>query len=164
MWMDASIRFLTSNLDPMFAQARKNGLVLGPSGGSIAMRTHPSTFQYLQELPCTFLKTDEYQANFLLIYGNKFISDHFLRPWVSCALTVGCMAPEHGHESFIHCGKHGKVYHDCHRFDQSVVGILVYRLFYGDLDSHKIPADTIYIYRDEFYGSDYWNYFLSRIF
>lgn len=162
--MDSSTRFLTSDLDPLFAKARKYGVIMMPTRGSIAMRTLPSTFRHLEEYPCTFRKTNEFQGGFLLIYDNQFVSDYFLKPLVSCALTLGCMVPEGNHEKYIHCGKYGQVYHDCHRFDQSVIGILTYRLYNGEVESHTVPPNTVMFYRDEFHSSDYLRHYLTRIF
>lgn len=163
MWMDASIRFLSSDLEPMFDKARKFGVVLMPCGGSIAMRTHPSTFKHLGELPCTFKDTHEFQGTFVLLYLNSFVREHFMKPLVSCALTPGCILPMHNHRQYLNCGKYGEVYHACHRFDQSVIGILTYRLFYNELDNHVVPGGILHIYRDEFYTSDYWKYFIGLI-
>jgi len=162
--MDASIRFLTTDLEPMFSKARSSGVVLTECGGSIAMRTHPSTFQHLDELPCTFKDTHEFQGTFILLYLTPFVREHFLKPLVACALTPGCMVPVHNHKQYVACGKYGQVYHDCHRFDQSVIGILTYRLYNDKLNEHIVPENTVHIFRDESYRSDYWRSIISRIF
>jgi len=143
-WMDASIRFHSSSIGSTLQQAKRTGLLFSVGDGAVAMRTYPATFQYLNEEPCTFRDTVEVYATFVIIFANTMITEHILKPWTSCALALGCMLPDTDTWNYIHCGHHGYVYHDCHRFDQSVLGILTYRLFNNELEDHMIkPIYTI---------------------
>lgn len=141
IWMDASVRFHNSSLDATLAQARKQGVLFSSTVEPVAMRTHPATFRFLREEACTFNKAAELYATFLIIYGNRMVTQYFLKPWTSCALTLGCMLPDTAPWRYINCGHHGNVYHDCHRFDQSVLGILSYRLFFHNIKSHMIKLN-----------------------
>lgn len=141
IWIDASVRFLNSSLKATLSQAQNQGVLFSFGGASVAMRTHSATFRYLNEEPCTFKRVPEVLATFLIIYGNRRVTEHFLKPWVSCALTLGCMLPDTAPQRHIHCGHHGNVYHDCHRFDQSVLGNLSYRFYYENIESHQITLD-----------------------
>lgn len=137
-WMDASIRFLTDDLEATIGQARERGVLFTIGDGPVAMRTHPATFRYLKEEQCEFKSLNETYATFIIIYSTRLVTKYILKPWVSCALVLGCMLPDTRPGNHINCGHHGWVYHDCHRFDQSVLSILLYRLYTDDFEKHKI--------------------------
>lgn len=139
VWMDASVRFITTDLDSQFERARNLGVMAAVGFAPIAMRTHPKTFHFLGEQPCTYKTTDEFEATFIFVYGNKFVSEFFLKPWVSCALSFGCIVPDYNTKKYFDCdrGKE-KVYFDCHRFDQSVLSILLYRLYHESIQHHRM--------------------------
>ena len=133
VWMDASIRFRTKDLDQTFDHARTLGVQAAVGFGPIAARTSNQTFQYLEESPCLFRNINEFEATFIIIYANDFIMQHFMIPWISCALTEQCMVPV----NLIGCHD-DQVYFNCHRYDQSVLSILLARLFHSDLKAHAM--------------------------
>lgn len=133
MWMDASVRFMVKDLDQNFKDAQKLGVQASLGFAPIAARTSGKTFQFLKEYPCLFRDKNEFEATFIIIYGSDFIMQYFMAPWVSCALTEECMAPEPLRDCH---NQH--VYFDCHRFDQSVLSILLVRLFHGDNKAHAM--------------------------
>ena len=137
VWMDASVRYTTTDLRPLFDQSKQLGVMAIDGGGNVAMRGHENMFELLREPPCAFRNVPEIQATFIIIYGNMFIEKYFLKPWISCALTIGCMLPDIVPLNYLLCGKHGAVYHDCHRYDQSMLDILMYRLFFKEIQKHK---------------------------
>ncbi|XP_045173066.1 uncharacterized protein LOC123534739 [Mercenaria mercenaria] len=139
IWMDASVRFTTTDLDAHFERARNLGVMAAKGFAPIAMRTHPKTFLSLGEEACTFKATNEFEATFILIFGNKFVSEFFLKPWVSCALSFGCVVPDYNTNRYINCDRSKEqVYFDCHRFDQSVLSILLYRLYHKNIMHHRM--------------------------
>ncbi|XP_060602522.1 uncharacterized protein LOC132755646 isoform X2 [Ruditapes philippinarum] len=139
IWMDASVRFTTTDLDAHFERARNLGVMATRGYAAIAMRTHPNTFRVFGEEACTFKATNELEATLILVYANKFVSEFFLKPWVSCALTYGCIVPESNSIRFIGCDRTDQqIYFDCHRFDQSALSILMYRLYEKDIEHHKM--------------------------
>ena len=127
------MRFLTKDLDQIFDNSRTLGVQATVGFGPIAARTSNKTFNFLKESPCAFRNTNEFEATFIIIYANDFIMQHFMIPWISCALTEQCMAPI----NLIGC-HNDQVYFDCHRFDQSVLSILMARLFHSDLKAHAM--------------------------
>lgn len=93
IWMDASVRFKTTDLDPVFESARSQGVLASVGYQSLAMRTSEGTFHFLQEDACAFRDMNEFEATFIIIYADQFVKQYFLKPWLSCALSVGCMVP-----------------------------------------------------------------------
>lgn len=139
IWMDASVRFTTTQLDAPFEKVRELGVMAAEGFAPIATRTSPKTFSFLGEQPCTFKETNEFEATFIMVYGNKLVSEFFLKPWVSCALSFGCLIPDSNFGKYRHCGRSREpVYFDCHRFDQSVLSILLYRLYHKDILQHQM--------------------------
>ena len=136
IWMDASVRFLNSNLEPKFQDAKRYGVLASEGYAPIAVRTHPKTFKILEEEACAFKQVNEWEATFIIISANKFVSEYFMKPWVFCALTFGCLVPDDNTEGYINCKGVRNVYFDCHRFDQSILSILLARLYNDNLGAH----------------------------
>ena len=161
IWMDTSTRFANRDLRPFFLKAKRLGVVVSNTKGSIAMRTHTKTFQYLGEQPCTFRDRDEFQGGFVMLYSNPTTVQYFMKPWVSCALVKGCMYPDDHAREYLDCGKHGQVYFDCHRFDQSVLGILLSRTFGTNVADHGVDTKDYHSFCKGSDDSWYWPAFLS---
>ncbi|XP_052251678.1 uncharacterized protein LOC127858518 isoform X2 [Dreissena polymorpha] len=140
VWMDTSVRFDDLDLRPFFQRAKYLGVVVSTGQGSVAMRTHTKTFEFLNEEPCAFKNATEFQAGYIMLYSNPTVTQYFMKPWVSCALTLGCMFPDYKAREYIGCGNYGEVYFDCHRFDQSILNILIRRLFGTQSDAHAIAT------------------------
>ena len=85
------------------------------------------------------LKTDPWSyegctmlcACFVVVRATPYISQYILRPWISCALTIGCVVPTGRAEDYKYCLKLPMKPFGCHRFDQSVLSILIH-VIYGD--------------------------------
>ena len=135
MWMDASVRFQTKHLNWAFKHAQNLGVSASVGFAPIAARTQKASFQFLEELPCVFHDTNEFEATFIMIYANDYIMQYFMVPWVSCALTNGCMVPQKSPEKYLEC-TNDDYYFNCHRFDQSILSILMTRLFHHNLKEH----------------------------
>ena len=127
IWVDASIRFLTPNLDSFFFNSTNVGIKLYPGGGSIAQRTVLKTFEYLGEDPCLF-DVPELEATIIMLKRTRFTLTYIIRPWVSCALALGCMTHPCSLAMFL-CTTNSPDFGCCHRFDQSIMGIILTRLF-----------------------------------
>ncbi|KAK3599734.1 hypothetical protein CHS0354_037206 [Potamilus streckersoni] len=134
MWMDASVRFTTNNITWLFDLVRNVGVMALGGDVPIASRTSLQTFSFLGEEPCLFKDKNEFEATFIVIYPSLLVEEYFMKPWVSCALIEGCMVPSSWFQ-LLHCDN-GKLYHNCHRFDQSVLSILLYRLYHQNLSQH----------------------------
>ncbi|XP_056013205.1 uncharacterized protein LOC130052388 [Ostrea edulis] len=126
MWVDSSVR-LNKNVDRLFERARYFGIQVVGGYGSIAVRTHNTLFDFLKEEPCLF-NYPEVQGCWVAIKRSLFTLKVLLQPWVSCALQYGCMDFPYS-KAFLTCSSMTHIFH-CHRSDQSVLGILLTRLFH----------------------------------
>ncbi|KAK3585687.1 hypothetical protein CHS0354_020253 [Potamilus streckersoni] len=146
MWIDASIRFTTGELDSLFEIAIKDGVKILEGESGVGYRTDPTTFKFLREDPCLFADKNETQTGFFLIYRTRFIVETIMRPWVSCALTSGCMYFP-GSQERTHCeNQNGLGF--CHRFEQSVLSIILWRLYHANLERVFIPETLFDVQRD----------------
>ena len=148
LWMDSSVRLKTSYLDWLFERIKKEGVLAGEGGLSVAARTKESTFLSLGEEPCLY-RRHEFEGTFIAVYESKFVQTYFMQPWVSCALSKGCMVLDDYPLLHLQCGATDRYYHECHRYDQSVLSILMHRLFHSDLDNHMMKRYTFYMYCSE---------------
>ena len=132
LWMDASIKFKTGDLDLLFAKAKKTGVLAKYDSHLLPAHTFQDTFRFFGETPCVFRNSGEFSASIILIHSeNEIIRNCFVRPWVGCALIKECMITARSESSHFFnrlCFKHVH-YHTCHRYDQRVFGLLMYRLF-----------------------------------
>lgn len=148
MWMDASVRIKTSNLTWFFEKVKQQGVMAGEGGNSIAARTKEPTFKFLKEQPCLY-RTSEFEGTFIAVYNTDFVETFFMRPWVSCALSMGCMVLDNYPLLHLQCANIDHYYHECHRYDQSVLSILLHRLYHNDIKEHMIKRFTFYQYCSE---------------
>ena len=129
-WMDTCVRFTTSDLDPLFIQAKQLGVMSRHDVHLLPSHIHEDTFLFLHEPPCLYRNLTEFQGGMLLFHsGNKLVYDYILTPWLKCALIEECMKTKHPtDEKLLYCRSH-KIYHSCHRYDQAVLSLLLYRMF-----------------------------------
>ncbi|XP_061179338.1 uncharacterized protein LOC133187962 [Saccostrea echinata] len=125
MWVDSSIR-LNEKLNELFDRAKRTGIQILEGDGSIAVRTHRKLFDFLKEEPCMF-NYPEVQPGWILMKRTEFTLKVLLRPILSCALQFGCMDFPNAAQ-FLYCKDPTKL-SACHRYDQSVHGIILTRLF-----------------------------------
>ena len=130
--MDASIRYKTSNIDEIFHHAKLEGVLAAFAGENVIVNhTVKPTFAMLKTDPWLYEGRTMFAADFLVFRATPYITQYVLRPWISCALTLGCMVPTERAKEYRHCFKDNKKPFGCHRFDQSVLSILLH-MFYGD--------------------------------
>lgn len=143
MWMDTSVRFKTSELDSLFIQAKQQGVMSKHDIHLLPSHVHEDTFKFLQEPPCLYRNLSEFQGGLLLFHSdNKVTYNYIFTPWVKCALIEECMKTKHPTGGrLLYCKSHTK-YHSCHRYDQAVLSLLLYRMFPDSYMSHHI--DTKY--------------------
>lgn len=134
IWVDASIRFHGTPLDRLIHKTVEHGIQVTEGGGSIAVRTHSVTFKALGETPCMFDRP-ELQSSLISMYRTPYTLRNIMLPWVSCALQYNCMDFDSALKTVTCLDGHQWSYSACHRFDQSVLGIILTRLFSRDIDS-----------------------------
>ena len=128
MWTDASVRFDGRPFDKLIQDVKEIGVQVVPGWGSIAVRTNPRTFAAFGEQMCMF-DYPEMEATWMAFKRTEFTLTAVMKPWVSCALQYGCMNFAKS-KQYLKCprGKKQRL-GSCHRFDQSVLGIILTRLF-----------------------------------
>lgn len=144
MWADASLNFFGSkNATYNFFKAAKEVGILGskrPNEFSTFYYTKKETFLYLNESPCLF-SLGEIGAGLITIWKTAFTWRYIVQPWLACALTENCMSHQNP-KSLLKCKPKIDSLHRCHRLDQSVLGIILQRLFnrnLGIVDLNRIP-------------------------
>lgn len=148
MWVDSSVEFRGGRkvFDDIFSRAKTVGVQLVSLDnipkelGPISYMTKAETFRFLNESLEDFVKFPEVEANRLIFKRTPFIMNAIIRPWVGCALTENCMGDKHT-KIVISCDRWvGPIplrfilksllgYDSCHRFDQSVLSIILTRIF-----------------------------------
>ncbi|XP_060584682.1 uncharacterized protein LOC132740733 [Ruditapes philippinarum] len=153
-WIDISVKLLRVNLDNAINYARKNSMLFfverkNPKKVSIAKQTDIRTFNYLAEDVCKYRPFGEVWATTVLFYYDH-VTKVVVNAWASCALNEACIAPVG--EDKLKCDFLDLSDGRCHRFDQSVLGIIVRRLYH---EQNEYPLDKelnsiYYIGRREF--------------
>ena len=144
MWMDSSVRFTTGNLQPMFDKALSSGIVLNfrkktKRSPSIRLQTHQDTFKFLNEPPCLYDRERMIEAGLIVLYPKGYIFEGILNPWTKCALIEECLWTTRPIKEILKCWQNATVQtHRCHRYDQSVLNILIKRLFHDEMKRHLV--------------------------
>lgn len=144
-WTDTSVKTFSKTAELLFQRA----VHFGVQGGTpvlarkfpkkdfqttITGRTSSIMFKLLDEDPCMY-RYPEISGGWNVIKRSDFTLKYIMRPWVSCALQYGCMEfPNSSKLLYCPIGKEFKV-GSCHRYDQSVLGILLTRLFNENRDN-----------------------------
>ena len=135
-WLDAAIRFLTSDLTKLQSKAAQNGgmvrFVLGSD--TIFPVTHPHTLKYLITSIRGIQTMSQSTGTTFLVYNTVSLYQYFLWPLYLCALDPQCIAPT----SDVLCSGRLRLltlktmYAGCHRYDQAVMSILALNMFAFD--------------------------------
>ncbi|KAL3847983.1 hypothetical protein ACJMK2_018870 [Sinanodonta woodiana] len=139
-WLDASMRFINMNLfNELEMQVDKYGLSSWDFGYSLAVTIDPETYQFLKEDPCLFVNKPSCGTGGILVKRSNFTLEYIMRPWVSCALTFGCMVNNRS-QQMLHCPPSPKNWAlgACQRYEQAVLSIILWRL-YGRYDVVMFP-------------------------
>ena len=105
---------------------------------SLGEEINPKTLEALGEVQCAFKGVHKFSTSILLIYEDNsgFISRYIMRPWVSCALTKGCMSPEDSPEM---CSETSE---QCYNGAQLVLSVILHRLYNNNFrDPQKFPFE-----------------------
>lgn len=146
-WVDSSIRFITDDLTGPLEYIKQNGSLFFTYDKSMstAMHTRIGTFNYFGENPCPYGEFGEIESGNVAFYEND-LTRAIIRNWVSCALIENCQAPP-GHN--LSCRRITTQVGQCHRYDQSVLGIMMRRLYHeqNDYPDTKTPWRIIKVMR-----------------
>ncbi|XP_063442621.1 uncharacterized protein LOC134722916 [Mytilus trossulus] len=153
MWADASVRFIGTKeaFDVFFKKVKEVGILLRTheekkGTATTFYYTKSETFQLLNETSCMF-DFGSAEATFVTIWKTPFTWKYIIQPWLACALTEHCMS-HYNPELVLECKPRKEVVYHCHRFDQAVLQIILFRLF--NVNSDLLNVDRLpKVYRIE---------------
>ena len=152
MYMDTSIRITSPDkLASLFQRAQHTGFLYTREDHprfTLVEHTDRRTFEYLGEVPCTFEGVPDRQAGFVLMTRTPFTQQLIMRHWLACVLEPECICPQGARERYV-CDTRLHWYGKCHRYDQSVLNIVVSRLYRPPIPVPVIPSDLYVIRRGE---------------
>lgn len=143
VWMDVSVRFLSIHTANTINRCKEVG-VMSANGAdlfSVARATAKTTFLFLNEDVSFFTTKTILQATFMCYSYTEHVQTHFMKPWISCALSLGCMVPDMNPSPYLPV-KRNQIVHACHRFDQSVSSILLHRLYGECIGDHVLRIES----------------------
>ena len=93
--------------------------------------TTRNTFEMLGTNPWLYNGKAMFGAAFVVIPATPYVVQYIMQPWIACALKLGCMYPAEKAVELKNCTVFGSMHFGCHRFDQSVLSILIH-MVYGE--------------------------------
>ena len=145
LWVDASGRFQSCFSDVAIenlAVIRRSGVaVFSSTGHSIVAATHPAMYKYFPLLNVQKAMTaNMMEANFVMFSINKSFYDNVFRWMTLCALEKKCIVPEDASKTCKQTTSRTYWGGTCHRFDQSVLNILLTNHYQYDIKPyvHKL--------------------------
>lgn len=138
MWADTSTRFYDNPLPHAQHMLRDNVPFAGRTGVrqramGMGENTHPDTYRYFSLNRTIFRnETEVIASHFIINLMNERVVHRILQPWLDCGVNAcyRCMAPPGSSKGRIQRRQirgPPSMQVICHRQDQSVLGILVYR-------------------------------------
>ena len=91
VWMDASIRFTNSNIDGIVNKAKIEGVLARRRANVLLNHTIRNTFEMIGTNPWLYNGKAMFGAAFVVIPATPYVVQYIMRPWISCALKLGCM-------------------------------------------------------------------------
>ncbi|KAH9510011.1 hypothetical protein Btru_044831 [Bulinus truncatus] len=140
VWQDASVRW-AENFRTIFDRTDVYGhqMLRYMNSNRIPAHTIKQTFDYLGDQPCVYLPYPEIQGNCMLHKHDLLVVKAVLEPWARCALEKECICAVDPH-TVLGCSTDLKI-HRCHRFDQSVLTIIMAKV-YGEEIYRFISPET----------------------
>ncbi|XP_046336540.2 uncharacterized protein LOC124118471 [Haliotis rufescens] len=138
VWVDSCVRFWNKTVPHLLKDVERRGIVTFGSNYSVAQHTMKETVAYMKEDTCSLTPVPEDQGGFLLFHNEQWIREAVIKPWVACAMSSKCMCPRHS-SHMKRCNVKVRKYNKCHRFDQSVINIILHKLFRGHGRSFYSP-------------------------
>ena len=170
-WVDSSVRFVSNDLEKPLRYLEDNGALFFTYDPvlNVALHTHRDTFSYFEEDPCPYMYFGEIEAGNVAFINND-VGRLILDRWVSCALDASCITPKGASKA---CkpvkAMSEKNIAACHRYDQSVISVILRRLYHEQNDYPLVdkPFRIIKVIRGQvvnyFPPNNYLDYFVSKI-
>lgn len=134
-WMDASFRVLYSYdnepLQALIDDVRLgSGVSTWPNRWLMACFIHPQMYEIFGEHAKDFLGKKSPAGGAVLLYNDPLTYQYVLLPWLSCALYESCIAPAGARLGGCKLENEKTASYCCHRYDQSALGITLFRAFH----------------------------------
>ncbi len=144
--MDASVRLTTSNLEPLMHKVRHlRGIqMLTYTEHSSYAVTHPDTYLYLPTNMQYLKMYKQMEATAIVIFRTHEAYDNVIKWAILCSLDENCISPIYKRKgcSFF---KSSDTFCGCHRFDQSVLNVLLlnwHKFNFYNLVNYKYYIDV----------------------
>ena len=150
IWIDSSARLLTNNYTKLFSKAQTSGGIvqMNPSRHSVFAATHPNMYKYIPSNITALKEAENYQST-LFIVNTLENCDKFLWWYFLCSLTKMCIAPTDRLACSFARNDRFAVYANCHRFDMSLLNLLLRNRFNFNSDKYTIGNGLVTIRRGD---------------
>ncbi|WAR15205.1 hypothetical protein MAR_005310 [Mya arenaria] len=111
--------------------------------------TNPRMFTFLTESRCCYTESEMVDISTMAFYRTNTLWMDIMKPWLTCALNAECIAPPKSTYSACFETRAPKTT-GCHRFDQSILSILMERMFQFTSKSEKYVVPRLSRAQDEY--------------
>ena len=150
MWFDSSIRFTTDDITSCHQMALSNGgIAFFSSVGFVHSTyavTHRMTYLYLPTDLQKMQQEGHVQSGIMLIYRTRYVIENVLQWWLLCSIEDRCIRPLPPTECDFRESRL-RVYAGCHRYDQSVLNILLANVYNFTINRYLISDSMVRIQR-----------------
>ena len=183
VWMDSSVYYNKSYdqsiKNDFYAKKKPYAYGIYASGNPTMRTTHPFMFSFFPSNMSYFEANQQQQSGGEVMFNTKEFKHGIMKYALACALTPECMYPKsklNGNHKLAfgkdcHDYKNYKArFYNCHRFDQSLMDILVRNFYKNDpekwsMDKEVLTCDRKYEYENylkevaKFHGVKYVDYY-----
>ena len=104
-------------------------------------------YQYLPSNLTELKRIQQKEAGDVLLYRTHHVYNNVIKWWVLCVLDKDCIAPIMERVCHWKSNDHYKEYHNCHRFDQSAINVLLANFYKFDEELYYAKDRMVEIYR-----------------
>ena len=134
IWFDSSIRVTCQNLMSQLApNLKERGVCMGLDNTHSVFATTDRRLYTFFPVNETMLKEKTmFQGGFIALINTRSLFVHFISKLVTCSLTQDCGAPVGALRDCDFKGNNFTEFANCHRYDQSVMNVLLLRYLKGN--------------------------------
>ena len=144
IWINPTLRVTSSKLSQIVHDTEESGVML--IGQTVAHTTfavtHPSMYKYIPTDKTQLYKSPHIEMNALVIHNTINIQENFMKILTACAIEENCLSPK-GSKWDCDFDFSGKLYANCHRYDESAVNIILKNMFGFD-DSQFATGNSFF--------------------
>ena len=136
IWGDASARYRhVSHVKQLVNRAKQRGIQQRCTVKMVPTPQHtdPTMFEMWGDSPCAHLPYRMCEGNFGVYHNEPFVHRAIMTPWLACAAKEDCMCKDNAltkeTQSCLKLPEDTKSIGICHRFDQSMISVILAKLF-----------------------------------